>query len=136
MWSKKLRVQVPSGTPIKIKNEGVCYVTAKRNVKPYGRKGKNRIFISGQTEDGRLVLGNVFIQCESRGLPLEIMIDELEKQNCLIDWIDFYESSLEACWQPETTLKKIEIALNETIGKKCSEQVILRLKRYMASKHE
>jgi hypothetical protein len=78
----------------------------------------------------------VFIQCESRGLPLEIMIEELEKQDCLVDWIDFYEASLRAFWQPETTLKKIEVALNETIGKEYGEQVILRLKRYMASKHE
>lgn len=136
MWSKKLRVQVPSGTPIKIKNEGVCYVTAKRNVKPYGRKGKNRIFVSGKTEDGRLVLGNVFIQCESRGIQLEIMIEELEKNGYLIDWIDFYESSLKACWQPETTLKKVGTALSETLGKEYSEQVVWRLKLYMASKNK
>lgn len=37
-----------------------------------------------------MIIGNVFVQCESRGMPLEIAIDVLNDNNCVISWIDFY----------------------------------------------
>jgi hypothetical protein len=92
--------------------------------------------VVGKTEDGKPVIGNLFVLCESRGMPLEIAIDVLNDNNCVVSWIDFYEDAMDSLWSPETTLEKIKSALNETIGREHSEDVILRLKYYMASKHK
>jgi len=81
------------------------------------------------------VVGNVFLLCESRGLPLEFIIDSLKDEGFVISWVDFYEDSLNALWSPETTLSKIQNALNETYGKEYSNDVILRLRAYIGSKH-
>lgn len=113
--------------------QGVCYVIAKRTINGKKKKG---LVILGITEDGKFIVGNIFIRCESQGLPLEIALDILDEHNCVISWIDFYEDAMNARWSPETTLEKIRTALVDIKGREYAEQVILRLKHYMASKHK
>jgi hypothetical protein len=92
--------------------------------------------VTGHTELGIPILGNIFIQCESRGVQLETMVEVLDSKGFLIDWIEFYEDALEALWSPSTILKKIEYTLEDVKGKEFSEQVILRLLRYLNVKHK
>ena len=78
----------------------------------------------------------MFLQCESRGIQLTLLIERFDEEGFIVDWIDFYEDSLESFWKPMTTLGKIETALRETKGIEHSEEVVNRLKLYMASKHK
>jgi len=52
----------------------------------------------------------------------------------VIDWIDFYERSLDCNWNIKTTINKIEMSLIDTKGKEYSDEVILRLKYYKGEK--
>jgi len=49
----------------------------------------------------------------------------------LIDWIDFYESSVKSGWNVKTTLKKIEYSLVDIKEKEYCENVLRRLKLYI-----
>ena len=73
----------------------------------------------------------MFRLLETRGVPLEIIVDELEKSNYIVDWIDFYESSLKCGWNISTTLNKIECCLTDIKGKQYCDDVLLRLKYYI-----
>lgn len=92
--------------------------------------------MSGYTKDGRPVLGNIFVQCESRGVQLEFMIDSILSQGAFIDWILFYEDSLKAKWLTSTTIKKIQYSLQETMGIEYTNQVIYRLKIYISQREQ
>lgn len=87
--------------------------------------------MTGKTETGQSVLGNIFIQCESRGVQLEVMVDILYGQGHLIDWVQFYEDSVKACWNTQTTINKIKYTLDEVLGREYSDEVINRLKFYI-----
>ena len=68
---------------------------------------------------------------DTRGVPLETIVQEFEKNNCLVDWIDFYENSIQSGWNPQTTLDRIEYTLIDVKGKEYSNDVLLRLKIYI-----
>ena len=54
----------------------------------------------------------------------------------LIDWIDYYECSLQCNWNLKTTLNKIQTALLDTKGKDYSLDVMNRLKYYISLRKE
>ena len=72
---------------------------------------------------------------ETYGIPLELMIEQLDKHSYIIDWINFYEDSLKDGWNPRTTLSKIEVALFDSCGKVYSSEVITRLKYYIVKRY-
>ncbi len=80
------------------------------------------------------MVGNVFRMYETKGVPLETIIQKFDELNYLIDWIDFYESSIQSGWNVKTTLKKIEYSLIDTKGKDYTTQVLTRLKFYITKR--
>ena len=66
---------------------------------------------------------------------LDILIEHFYEEGFIIDWISFYEDSLKSLWKPETTLKRIEYALQDVFGKEYSESVIYNIKRYIDFKY-
>ena len=78
------------------------------------------------------MLDGVFSLYESRGVPLDIILDKLREENYVVDWISFYkEARYRAFWNIDTILNKIELALNDVYGKEYSDEVIKRLKFYI-----
>ncbi len=71
---------------------------------------------------------------ETKGVPLETIIQKFDELNYLIDWVDFYESSITSGWNTKTTLKKIEYSLIDIKGKDYTTQVLNRLKYYITKK--
>lgn len=78
----------------------------------------------------------MFKLVESRGVPLEIIVDYLDSQNMIVDWMDFYERSQKCNWNIKTTLNKIEVSLIDTHGKEYTEEVMKRLKYCIGKKYE
>ena len=68
---------------------------------------------------------------ETRGVPLDTIIEEFDRQGYIIDWIDFYESSTKSGWNGKTTLKKIEYSLMDVKEKEYCDNVLQRLKLYI-----
>ena len=104
------------------------------NAKRKGNKGKLKPKVSGETVDGKIVVKDIFKLFESRGIPLDVIVGYLDSQNMVVDWIDFYERSLDCNWKIKSTVSKIERVLLDIKGKEYSDEVILRLKYYIGEK--
>ena len=68
---------------------------------------------------------------DTKGVPLDIIIQILDDRGYIVDWIDFYESSIKGGWTVVTSLNKIEYSLCNVKGKEHSDEVIKRLKYYI-----
>jgi len=67
-------------------------------------------------------------------VPLDTIIQKFDELGYLIDWIDFYESSVKSGWNVKTTLKKIEYSLIDIKEKDYCESVLQRLRYYITRK--
>ncbi len=94
-------------------------------------KIKKTLTVVGKTEDGKLVVSGVFeIMSSTTGLPLEIILEILNKHNMIISWIDFYNSSIKHKWKWRTTKNRIETSVNEIFGKEYTKEILKRLEFY------
>lgn len=66
------------------------------------------------------------------GLPLIFILDEMKKNNYVIDWCDFIDYTIEKKWDVHQTLSKIEEALID--NKKEKDEIISRIKIYLKKK--
>jgi hypothetical protein len=57
-----------------------------------------------------------------------VLIDFVDSNNLIIEWIDFIHSSMKHCWKLQSTFAKIENALVDIKGKKYSIEVMKKLK--------
>jgi hypothetical protein len=55
----------------------------------------------------------------------------LDKQNMVVDWVDYYEESLKGGWSTKTSLNRIETAVGDYFGNKYKEEVMSRLNFYI-----
>lgn len=97
---------------------------------------KLKLEIVGNTESGtRVVNGSrIFKLVESVGLPLDIILLELEKENIIIDWIQFYETGLKSNWTSKKIFEKIEVALIDVGNKGRALEILKRLKYYIMNR--
>jgi len=97
---------------------------------------KYNVRITGKTNTGALVIGGVFKLVETRGIPIDSVVDSLKSNNMLVDWIDFYESSVTHNWNIKSTFNKIRTALIDVYDKDHADNVIERLHYYLNRKYE
>lgn len=109
----------------------MSYVTAGRKW-----KRKDGLRIVGKTETGNIVLSgsDLFNLTTSNGIPLDICLTYFKKLNIIIDWIGFVDEALDAYWNYQTIIKKIEYSLIDVYDKQYSDNVILRIKYYLINK--
>lgn len=65
------------------------------------------------------------------GLPLEILLDLIDKKGMCVDWIDFYEEAIKNGWKEKTIYNRIETSTGEIYGSKQKEEILKRLKFYV-----
>jgi hypothetical protein len=58
----------------------------------------------------------------------------LDKQDMVVDWLDYYEESLKNGWSTKTALNRIETAVGDYFGTKYREEVMIRLNFYIKNK--
>ena len=80
------------------------------------------------TEDHTRVVSGVFRVYETLGIPLEIILDELNKNNLQISWMDFIQESMNAGRKKEKVLATCKSAICEVYGHEYYEQWSHRLK--------
>ena len=86
------------------------------------------LVVVGKTSDDKLVVQGMFdLMSSVLGLPLEYMLDILNKNNMVVDWVDFYKCSVKHCWSYKTLRNKIDVALFEIYGKEYRDSVLMRL---------
>lgn len=86
--------------------------------------------IVGKTEDGVLVVSEIFEMFDSKGLPLEDIILLLKENNMIIDWIDFYKDAMKKGWSLKTFYERLEV-LEDIFDKKYKDEVLRRLVYYV-----
>jgi hypothetical protein len=72
---------------------------------------------------------------DSQGLSLIFILDLLNNENCLVDWVDFIDYTIEKKWNTTQTFSKIEEALVDVFGRDYTEQILLRLRYYLTKKY-
>jgi len=82
------------------------------------------------------VIGGVFSLLETHGIPLDVLVEVIDRQGALIDWVDFYEASQQSNWKTRTALMKIESAVSEVLGEDYCNEVMLRLQNYIQIKQQ
>lgn len=85
--------------------------------------------IIGETEDGFSVLNGeyIFLQYDSHGIPLTIILDVLSEQKIVVDWIGFYKAGLKQNWNDATLLLRIKESITDTMGKEAANYIIKTL---------
>lgn len=66
-----------------------------------------------------------------RGLPLEILLEALEKNNSVVDWNDLIQAALASGWTPQGLLARIEEAVYDVY--EFSREEILMRARYLTA---
>lgn len=86
-------------------------------------KNLSGIKVVGVTTDGRPVVGGLFPLVSSEGIPLEVVIQQLDKEGRVPDWYGFWKDAMSSGWNPGSTVTKIESSVGEVLGPKVREQV-------------
>ena len=90
-------------------------------------KLNQKINIVGKTTDGKIVLKNAFVYMSTVGLPMDILLIELDKRNFIIDWIDFCKCALLDGWKRKTIYNKIKTGSEEAYTKEYSDELLSRI---------
>jgi len=83
--------------------------------------GDNKIVVSGYS---------VFKFMETKGLPLDFMLSHLDKDEYVVDWLEFILTAEQHNWKLKGTLIKIENAMTDVYGSEYSDTVIETLYVY------
>jgi hypothetical protein len=88
---------------------------------------------TGTTEDGRIVVGNVFKLSDTHGVPLEIILDVFERKGIVIDWIEYTKDCIKSGWKLDTIIRKVEYPLADVHGNEYANEVITRIKQWVGN---
>ena len=90
---------------------------------------------TGITEDGKSVVSGTFDVVDTHGIPLSVILDYLETNNMVIDWINFYESACSRNWKTKTIFQRITEGLRDTNkDKQYIERVVSSLVYYIRNR--
>jgi hypothetical protein len=86
--------------------------------------------VSGKTVDGKLVIKGIYFVVSSIGLPLENVLEILQKENMVVDWLDYYDNVLNHGSKSSRIMERIHNSVNDIYGKDVGEEIIKRLQAY------
>ena len=99
--------------------------------KPHAKSKKSGLTIEGKTSDGKLVVSGIFKMVSSTiGLPLEFLLEIIDKNNMVISWTHFIEESLKSGWKWKTIENRIEYSVKEVYDKEYCSEVMKRINLY------
>jgi hypothetical protein len=65
------------------------------------------------------------------GIPLEYLLEILNRNNMIVSWIDFYNSSVKYGWKYKTTKERISTSVGDIYGQEYRDEVLKKLDWYM-----
>ena len=86
----------------------------------------------GETpEKVRVISGlDVYKMTSSVGLDLELVLTQLQQENCVVDWIGYVKSATIEHWLIQSIITKIKFPITEAYGRPFWEQCELRIKKW------
>ena len=92
------------------------------------RKNKRYINITGKTTDNKIVVSGVFkMMSSTTGLPLEMLLYLLDKNNMCVDWLGFYKEAIKEKGKEKTILNRISTAVGDIYGNEYKDKILKRL---------
>jgi hypothetical protein len=91
-------------------------------------KLRKKLSVSGKTTDGKTVLSGCMAFTHQIGIPLDLVIDYLNSQDIVIDWVDYYKSCIDGGEKKRTILSKIENAVLDVFGKEYKDNIMPKFK--------
>lgn len=91
--------------------------------------------IQGKTTEGKPVISGVYRAFETHGLPLDLLLEQLNEKGLVPSWPDFYVEALSAGMKHERILSKLEPALLDVYGRDFKNEVIRRLNALKGGSH-
>lgn len=92
-----------------------------------GLFGNSLMHQSGITTDDRPVLAGVFPLFGTHGLPLDIILAELNARGLVVDWPDYVAGALSDGHKPPRIRSRIVEAVEDVMGTEVSREVGKRL---------
>lgn len=84
--------------------------------------GKKPILYStGETEDGKPIIGGWFIMVTTYGVPIEIVVSGLDDSGRMPDWLDFYLMAISEGWNPKRTIGRLRQVVADVYGSSFAE---------------
>ena len=87
-----------------------------------------RLFQVGSTPEGRSVIRGAFKYVNEHGIPLDVLLSVLEKNNSVIDWSDFLEEAVSTGWNLNTIVTRVTEAVSDSYDRDSGDEIIKRIK--------
>ena len=68
---------------------------------------------------------------DTHGVPLPIVLSQLEDSKMIPCWITFYEKAVAAGWKPQGVISKLESAVGDVYGPRFKEGWLSLMKAYV-----
>lgn len=81
----------------------------------------------GTTTDNRPVVAGVFTLVGTHGIPLDIVLTELEKAGLVVSWPDYVKGALADGHKPSNLRSRIREAVEDVYGEEHAREVDARL---------
>ena len=94
---------------------------------------KDMYRFTGKTTDGKIVVGGLYEFTSTYGYPLVELLYDMQGEDLVVDWLDFYESALKFGMKSDRILGRMSEAINEVYGAKHCEAVMNRMEIYLES---
>jgi hypothetical protein len=92
---------------------------------------KDMYRIMGKTTDGKVVVGGIYEFTSTYGYPLVELLYDMQGENLVVDWLDFYKSALEFGMKSDRILGRMREAILEVYGDKHCKAVMDRMTLYL-----
>ena len=89
---------------------------------------KSLLKFAGKTQDEKVVVSGVFQFFETYGLSLDVIITALDKNNLVIDWLDFFDAAHVSGMKRNHIISKLEEAITSSHDETYCVIIINRLK--------
>lgn len=88
-----------------------------------------------KTEDGKDIVAGLYQFIETYGLPLEVLISEIDRRGYMPDWVDYIESAVKAGSKRERAVLKLKTAVKDVYSPEFYKGWEASLDRYNNNRH-
>ena len=91
------------------------------------RLRKKVLFISGKTEDDKLIVGGFFKLVDGQGIHLADILFYFNKNDLIPDWLGFIQDTKSHNWKFSSVLERIQHACLDIYGKTHTDIVMKKI---------
>lgn len=87
---------------------------------------KTHLYNAGKTEGDKVVIGGWFYMVTTHGIPMDVVVDQLNQLGYMPDWLDFYFTAISEGWNPKRTIGRLTLVVADVYGQDFQEKWLER----------